>query len=188
MASKTSKDGPREPDFVTITAFGYTFEHLLTGNAQDLKTLESEGAVYSEFADRDEDDKFLGSFTRYRVKFTPAEIVEYVQAHIAEQQFAKELDRTNDFTAAVLAINEARFRDNRVVAYGEYGNRVDASGNVRDLRGCLASFLGEDLEDLVCGWRPDRYEAVPSLGSESNKNELIIGALRSVAVSARKLG
>jgi hypothetical protein len=29
---------------------------------------------------------------------------------------------------------------------------------------------------------------VPSLGSESNKNELIINALQSVAVSARKLG
>jgi hypothetical protein len=83
MASETTEDGPREPEFVSITAFGYTFERLLTGNAQDLKTLESEGAIYAEFADRDEDGKFLGSFTRYRVEFKPPEIVEYVQAHIA---------------------------------------------------------------------------------------------------------
>jgi hypothetical protein len=111
MAFEANGDGPRDPEFVSITAFGYTFEHLLTGNAQDLKTLESEGAIYSEFADRDEDRKFLGSFTRYRVELTPAEILEYVQAHIAEQEFIKEYDHTKDFTAAVLAIKEPRFRD-----------------------------------------------------------------------------
>src|ERR1700680_4591961 len=99
MASNTSEDDPREPEFVSITALGYQFEHLLTGNAQNLKTLESEGAIYEEFADRDEDGNFLGTFTRYRVKFRPAEIVEYFQAHIAEQQFIKEYERTKDFTA-----------------------------------------------------------------------------------------
>ena len=39
--------GYREPEYVTVTAFGYTFGDILPEHAQDLKTLEDEGAVYS---------------------------------------------------------------------------------------------------------------------------------------------
>jgi hypothetical protein len=177
----------REPEYVTVTAFGYTFEDILPEHAQELKTLEDEGAVYSEFADYDEDGNFLGTFTRYRIKFTMAEGVEYVQAMRAAQEFGKALRQTNDLTAAVLAVSEARFRD-RVASYANYGRTKDANGEVLDNRGCQASFFGPGLESLLCGHRPDRYEPAPSLGSGSNKSELVVTALRSVAVSARKLG
>jgi hypothetical protein len=183
----TREISTREPPKVTITAFQSTFENILPGHAQDLKTLESEGAVYHEFADRDDDGNFLGTFTRYRIKFTPAETVEYVQAHLASQQFAKAYRQTHDFTAAVMAIAEPRFRE-RVVSYNGYGKSHIAGGGTIDNRGCLASFVGQEMEELICGWRPGRYEQAPSLGSSSNKNELVIHALRSIAVSARKLG
>ncbi|MFI7309322.1 hypothetical protein [Streptomyces hygroscopicus] len=71
-------------DRVTITVFGKTFK-VLSGHAEDLRTLEAEGAVYHEFADRDSGGEFLGTFTRYRIAFTPAEIYEYVEAHVAHQ-------------------------------------------------------------------------------------------------------
>ena len=178
---------PREPDLVTINAFQFTFEDVLLGNAEDLKTLESEAAIYAEFADYNEDGKFLGTFTRYRIQFTPPEIVEYVQAHIAEQEYLKALRLTDDFTAAVLAVSDPRFRQ-RVAAYNQYGKSRLSGGGTIDNRGCLASFLGPDLEALVCGHRRDRYELAPEQGGSSTKNGLVTHALKSVAVSARKLG
>jgi hypothetical protein len=177
----------REPEYVTVTAFQYTFEDILPDIAQDLKTLEDEGAIYSEFGDHDGEDKFLGTFTRYRIKLTPSELVDFVQSTIAAQEFQKTYKRTEDLTAAILAIREPRFRD-RVTSYGNYGKSKTKSGDVVDIRGCHASFIGPDLEDLLCGHKPDRYETAPLLGTSSNKNELVISALRSVAVSARKLG
>jgi len=176
----------REVEFVTVTAFKYTFEDILPDIAQDLKTLEDEGAVYGEFADHDEDGTFLDTFTRYRIKLTPSELVEFVQATLAAQEFQKTYERTKDFTAAILAINEHRFRD-RVTSYGNYGKSNTISGDMVDIRGCHASFIGPDLEELLCGHRPDRYEPAPLLGTSSNKNELVISALRSVAVSAMSL-
>src|ERR1700749_1922817 len=100
MASTGDEAEPEygEPEFVTVTAFQYTFEEILSEHAQELKTLEQEGAIYTEFADRDKDNNFLGTFTRYRVKLTPAEIVEYVQAMIAAHEFDKAYSRTKDFT------------------------------------------------------------------------------------------
>jgi hypothetical protein len=172
-----------EPPTVTITAFGYAFEDMLVDNAQDIKTLESEGAVYSEFADRDDDGKFMGSFTRYRVQLTPREIVEYVEASKAQQEFLKSYKLTNDFTAAVMAISEPRFRE-RVVTYGNYGKGY--TKGAPDIRGCIASFLNGDMEDLLTGHKRDRYEVSP-LGDHSNQHELVRRALKSVAVSARKL-
>ena len=186
MNTVEDEDFP-EVEFVTVTAFQYTFEDILPDIALDLKTLEEEGALYSEFADLDEDGTFLGTFTRYRVKLTPAELVEFVQATLAAQEFQKVRKQTGDFTAAVLAIKEQRFRD-RVASYGNYGKSNTVTGDVVDIRGCHASFIGPELESLLCGHRPDRYEPAPLLGSSSNKNELVISALRSVAVSARKLG
>jgi hypothetical protein len=181
-----SKSAPRNAPRVSITVFNTVFRDLLAGHAQDLKTLEDEGTVYHEFADSDDNGQFTGSFTRYRIKFTPAEIVEYVQAMIAMQQFDEALGRTGDLTAAVLAINDERFRE-RVASYHNYGKGLNINGKTVDIRGCLASFVGSEMEDLVCGHKPDRYEPAALLGSNSNKNELIIRALRSIAVSARRL-
>jgi hypothetical protein len=177
-----------DPDLrVTIEAFGHTFKDLFPGKAEDLRSLEREGAIYSEFADRDSDGEFQGTFTRYRIRFTPSEIYEYVEAHIAEQQFNEAQRSTGDFTAAVLAVRDEKYRK-RVTEYGEYGTRKDASGNVFDIRGCLASFLSDDLEALVCGVLRERYEVVPELGNQSNQDELVLKCLKSITTSVRKLG
>jgi REase_DpnII-MboI len=176
----------REPDYVTVTAFNYTFEDVDPETANELKTLDDEGAIYSEFADHDEDGKFLGTFSRYRIAFTVSEGVEFVQAMRAAQEFNQAMRKTKDLTAAVLAVSEERFRE-RVASYAKYGKAKDARGEILDNRGCLASFLPSELEDLICGHRPDRYEPAPLLGSASSRSELVVTALRSVAVSARKL-
>jgi hypothetical protein len=60
--------------------------HLLRGAVANprewtlLKTPESEGAIFSEFANKDIRGSYTGTFTRYRIDLKPAEIVEYVEA------------------------------------------------------------------------------------------------------------
>ena len=98
----------------------------------------------------------------------------------------KHISLLGDFTAAVLSISEPRFRT-RVTSYGNYGRSRTKSGEIEDIRGSLASFMSNDLEDLLCGRRPDRYVASPSLGNRYNQKELVLRALKSVAVNARKL-
>lgn len=154
--------------------------------AEELRSLETEGAMYADFADHQPDSDGKTTFTRYRVAFTPAEIYGYVEALLAEQEFIAAFDKTGDFTASVLAIRDEKYRT-RIAEYGNYGKSRTKDGQEWDIRGCTASFLGEDLEALVCGLKPDRYVAMPSLGPQSNQDELILTALKSVAVSARRL-
>lgn len=175
-----------EPERVTIEAFGHTFRDLLVGIAEDLRTLEREGAIYANFADPASGDEDVGTFTRYRIQLTPAEIFEYVEAHVAHQELNEALNRTNDFTAAVLAISDEKYRK-RVVEYRNYGTRRTALGDCYDNRGCIASFLGPELEMLTCGTKRSRYEVVPELGDVSNRNEFIVGCLKSIDVAARRL-
>jgi hypothetical protein len=175
-----------EPERVTIEAFGHTFRDLLVGNAEDLRTLEKEGAIYANFTDRGSEHESLETFARYRIQLAPAEIFEYVEAHLAQQEFYEALNRTNDFTAAVVAISNEKYRK-RVVEYGDYGTRETASGGSSDNRGCIASFLGPELEELTCGYKRNRYEAMPELGDTSNRNELVVGCLKSIDVASRRL-
>lgn len=174
-------------DLVTIEAFGKRFVKILPGLAEDLRSLEREGALYDQFVDIDSDGNRLDTFSSYRIQLNPAEIVEYVEAYVASQQFEAAYRETQDFTAAVLAVQDEKFRK-RVTEYDEYGTFQRRFGVIdADLRGCFASFLGPDLEALVCGRRRDRYEMLPHLGSRENQDEIVLSALKSVAVSARRL-
>ncbi|PSL56802.1 hypothetical protein B0I31_103559 [Saccharothrix carnea] len=173
-------------DEVSIEAFGHLFKNILPEFAENLRALETEGAIYADFADYDSSGKHIGTFSRYRIKFTPAEIFEFVEAHLAHQEFAEALTLTGDFTAAVLAISKEKYR-RRVTEYSNYGNGRLATGKIVDIRGCFASFVGPDMEALICGAIPERYEAVPELGGTANQNELALNALKSIPVAVRRL-
>jgi hypothetical protein len=71
-----------EIELQTITAFGHRFRSLMPGDAEDLVTLEKEGAIYTHWW-----NDGVGSFLYYRVPFLPAEIVEYVEAQLAKDRF-----------------------------------------------------------------------------------------------------
>lgn len=170
---------------ITITAFGKTFK-VLPEHAENLRSLEDEGAVYHEFADRDSEGNFLGTFSRCRIAFTPVEIYEYVEAHVAHQQFNAAYQETRDFTGAVLAVQDEKYRK-RVASYHQYGNGKTKDGTTIDIRGCFASFLSSEMELLICGNKKDRYEVVPMLGGQSNHEELALQALKSIPTTVRKL-
>lgn len=177
MASKkSSSDKLRE---VEIEVFGHRFK-TLPGLAEDLITLEKEGAIYSHFWDESSQ-----TFKYYRIRLLPKEIFEYTEAHVAKQQFDDAIEKGANFEKALKAITNPMIRE-RVNSYGDYGNSRLKNGLVVDIRGCAASFYPPEMEALVCGQRPDRYELLPKL-NEIDKTNLAIKVIDNFRVSAHSL-
>jgi hypothetical protein len=84
------------PEEVDITAFGFKFERINRELADGLLTLEKEGVMYADFW-----DEASQTFCKYRIAFRPAEIYEYVEASIADQEFVALLRKLGDEDAAL---------------------------------------------------------------------------------------
>ncbi|MCG8096872.1 MAG: hypothetical protein JAZ17_25155 [Candidatus Thiodiazotropha endolucinida] len=173
------KKAVTEPEYLEITAFGHKF-HVLSGLAEDLITLEREGAIYSHFWNEETE-----IFKYNRIKFLPSEIFQYVEAHVAKQEFDDAVDSGASFEEALNAITNHEIAD-RVRSYGNYGNTKLRDGTTLDIRGCAASFYGDEIESLVCGARPDRYEVLPNL-ENLDKPSMLIQMLDYFPVVARHL-
>lgn len=168
-----------EPEYIEITAFGHKFK-VLSGLAEDLITLEREGAVYSHFWNEE-----AQIFKYNRIKFLPTEIFQYVEAHVAKQEFDEALEAGANFEEALNAVTNTELAE-RVRSYGDYGNTKLKDGGTIDIRGCAASFYGEEIERLVCGGRPDRYEVLPNL-ENIDKTSMLIQILDYFPIIARHL-
>lgn len=178
MKSKiTTKNN--EPEFIIIEAFGHHFREL-RGNAEDLITLEKEGAIYSHFWDEASE-----SFKYYRIRFLPHEIFQYVEAHISKQEFDTAINNGATFNEALNAIQNETIRK-RVLSYGNYGKSLTSKGIVIDIRGCAASFYPPEIEELVCGWKPDRYELLPNFNN-IDQTSLIIHIIDNFRIIALQL-
>lgn len=158
--------GNDDVELAEATAFGHRFVDL-PGNIEDLITLEKEGAVYSHFW-----DDAIGTFRYYRVPFLPAEIYQYVEAHVAKQQFDKALADGATFDEALQSISNPEIA-RRVQSYGNYGRSKLRNGREADLRGCAASFYTPEIEALVCGQRRDRYQLLPDM-KDVDKSALLL--------------
>lgn len=175
-----------EDDFndetVTFTAFGHRFSDLLPGHAENLVTLEREGAIYGRFW-----EEANQSFGHFRIPFLPGEIFEYVEGHLAMERFDTAMASGTTFEEALAAIGDDVIAQ-RVRSYNHFGTVArDAAGNQVDIRGCFASFLTIDLELLVCGQRRDRYQRLPDLGTLPDRRALITEMLEAFPVIARHM-
>lgn len=166
-----------EPEYIEVEVFGHKFRDL-PGIVEDLITLEREGAIYSHFWDENSE-----IFRYYHVKFLPLEIFQYVESHIAKQEFDKAIDQGVNFEEALGYISNPKIAE-RVRSYGDYGKSKLKDGTVIDIRGCAASFYGSAIESLVCGGRPDRYEVLPNL-QDIDKTSLVIQIIDFFPVIAR---
>lgn len=179
--------GP-EPGNVTISAFGHLFEDFPSAFAEELITLEREGAIYSHFA-IEGTLKEDGScdFGYYKIPFRPDEIFGFVEACLAYQAFSNARREGADFDEALEAI-EPEIAE-RVRQYGSLGPGQSefSDGTVFDNRGCFASFLPLGMESLVCGGRPDRYEALPELREARDRLALVMQAVNNFPTAARIL-
>jgi REase_DpnII-MboI len=117
-------------------------------------------------------DERSQTFRYYRIPFLPSEIYQFVEAHVAKQEFADALERGADFEGALQSISNPEI-EQRVRSYGNYGHSKLRDGTEMDLRGCAASFYPSEMEDLVCGGRPERYQPLPDLGTLDKPSLLI---------------
>ncbi len=158
--TKAKRIDGSEIEHVDIEVFGHKFKGLLPGNAEDLITLEKEGAVYANFY-----EEKTGNFKYYRIKFLPKEIFEYVEAIVAQQQYFEGMKKWNgNFDQALECISNKQIAE-RVKTYESYAV-IDGKKIKVDIRGCEASFLPRELEALVCGRRPERYELLPQINTK----------------------
>jgi len=128
--------------------FDREFRHLSPDFLQDLDTLEKEGSIYTQFWQADVQD-----FRFCRIRFRPGEIVAYVDAIMAYDEFLGYCEDTGEPVTALAQISDSTIR-NRVLEY----NRWTASVGQHDTLYCFAAFIGEHLEDLTCGGQLERYE------------------------------
>jgi REase_DpnII-MboI len=192
-------DGEDDLDVVTITAFGHRFVDHPAGLAENLITLEREGAIYSHFADPATiQPDGTADFRYYRVPLLPAEVFQYVEASIAYQEFHQAVESAEadagdvgdgypDWLEIGLAgVSNPEIAD-RVRRYGNYGRSKMRNGDEVDIRGCHASFYPDGLEAVVCGARRERYEELPEIGAR-DKLALAMQLLNNLPVAARILG
>lgn len=164
-----------EPEYLEITAFGHKFR-VISEIAKDLITLEKEGAIYSHFWDEN-----THTFKYNKIKFLPSEIFQFVEAHVAKQEFDDAIDSGLSFEESLETVSNPKIAE-RVRSYELF----DSDGKAIDSRGCPASFYPDEIEDLLCGWKPDRYEQLPNLES-LDKTSLLIQILDYFPVIARHL-
>jgi hypothetical protein len=189
-----------ERAYVTVTAFGHRFDDYPAGLAEELISLEQEGAIYKHFGVepvRPDDPGGGWTFRYYRVALTPPEIFGYVEASIAYKEFGRRADELavegrafaskDEWLEACLdGVIDPELAD-RVRRYGNYGRTRLKDGTVADIRGCHASFYPQGLDELLMGQRPERYEELPDIEARDSL-ALVMRMLNNLNVSARVLG
>ena len=138
----------RHPPAIDMRLFNREYIYLEPHFLDDLRTLQDEGAIYSQFWQED-----LQDFRFCRIRFTPSEIVEYVDASSAFDEFQGFYQSFDDPQRALTLLSNSEIKK-RVEEYNEWTISIGQN----DTAFCFAAFIGEALEGLVCGGRPDRYE------------------------------
>lgn len=152
------------------------FEHLDSELLQDLQTLENEGAVFSQFWQEDDQDlRFC------RIRFTSREIVDFLDAAVAYNDFLGLQEESEDSDDALKRISNDSIK-RRVLEYNDWATKIGQS----DTCFCYAAFSGDHLEDLLCGGMPDRYEFL-SRTYTGDRRFLLTEILEMFPASARQL-
>jgi len=115
-----------------------------------LQSLSLESAIYG-YLWNDEDH----AFWQTRIRLRPDELVRYVDAMRALDQFYSAMDSGLNGDAALDRVSSREIRA-RVRAYNEWA----AASNYLDQLYCPAAFVGEDLEELTCSVVAGRAEVL----------------------------
>ncbi len=178
---------PSTPQSVTFSAFGHEWIDYPAGLAEDLITLEREGAIYSHFANPgSEKPDGTATFSYYRIPLLPDETFQYVEASLAYQEFHQAIQDEGDFENGLGAISNPEIAE-RVERYGNYGKSKLKRGGTVDIRGCHASFYPDGMESLLCGGTRNRYEALPELEPTRDRLGLLMQILNAFPTASRML-
>lgn len=186
-SNSPEEDGSDEFRLVDIHAFGHRLKDYPSGLAEDLITLERESAIYAHFADdaKGPDDEGQWEFRYYRIPLRPTEIVQYVEASLAYQEFHAAVEHGAGFAEALTAISDPDIAQ-RVRDYDGGATMLD-DGTTVDIHGCPASFYPEGMEALLCGGQRDRYEELPALGETRDRLAQLMQILNNFPLAARIL-
>jgi len=132
-----------------IDVFGQRFEHLPSFEAE-LQSLSLEGAIYNYLWNEEDHE-----FRQTRIRFRPDELVKYVDAMRALDEFYSARGSGLNKEAALDRVSSTEIRV-RVRAYNEWAT---ANNYIYQLY-CPAAFMGEDLEALTCTVVPGRAEVL----------------------------
>lgn len=148
-------------------AFGHHFSSRVADWKDDLRDLEQEGATYEHWLLDDEH----GGPGIYRVRFSPADAYRYVRGVVGWDEYLRGgFDSVSDRALAAEAATSAEER------------KTVGSDGV-----CAADFLGDEVETLVCGMRPEKGERIRPEGLTSNPFVVLNEVASSLPVAARTL-
>lgn len=133
-----------------IDVFGQRFERLSPELEAELQSLSLESAIYSYLWNEEDHE-----FRQTRIRFRPDELVKYVNAMKALDEFYSAKDSGLNGKAALDRVSNREVRA-RVRAYNEWAT---ANNHLAQLY-CPAAFIGEDLEELTCTVVPGRAEVL----------------------------
>jgi hypothetical protein len=133
-----------------IEIFGQRFENLPSDFEAELQSLSLESAIYS-YLWNEEDHEFWHT----RIRFRPDELVGYVDAMRALDQFYSATESGLGGEVALDRVSSREIRA-RVRAYNQWAT----ANNVPEQMYCPAAFMGEDLEELTCTVMAGRAEVL----------------------------
>lgn len=155
--------------------FNREFENLERAILQDLRTLESEGNIYSQFWYEEFEE-----FRYCRIPFEPNEIVEFVESLTAYNEFLGFRYEGLDESEALSRISNDRIKE-RVREYNDWAREEGL-----DQTFVPAAFYSTELESLLSGHRKERYEFVDQ-GFEGDKRELLRDIITQLSLSVNAL-
>jgi REase_DpnII-MboI len=135
--------------------FNHDFQLIDSSHVQDLLQLQREGAIYTDHWFDELDD-----FRHIKIKFTNAEVKEYVRSLWAYELFLKAGTPALASSVAAIPGDIAKRADS-------YTLRTSDSAEEITPWHCTAAFLSPELEELVCTNVPGRYVILEEFGTDS---------------------
>lgn len=155
--------------------FGKEFDNLSQSFNKDLRDLEQDGCMYTQFWNDD-----LDKFAFCRIQFEPSEIVKYVDSLKGYDEFLEYVNQGYDEDDAVEMISDDRVK-RTAKEYAQWVRDNDHS----QAPYCPAAFYLDHLESLVCGTMEDRYEFIQETYSGDRRfllEEVFEGLESSVSI------
>jgi REase_DpnII-MboI len=138
-----------------MRVFGHDFIELDEVHIHELLSLEREGAIYSDqWIDE------LNDFRHVRFVLTKAEIDEYVRSLWSYELFLRSGQPSRAAEVESIPADIAARAD----AYSIHTQEGDRLGPPYH---CVAGFIGEHLEDLLCFYAGPRREILEEVGSQA---------------------
>lgn len=158
-----------------VNYFGRSFDNLDRTFTEDLWDLQEKGCVYTQLPNRD-----TGKHGICRIQFNPEEIVQYVDAMSAYDEFLGYKKQGHSSKKALEKISNNKIK-RRVKEYNEWTEEIGQ----KDTMFSPASFYTSELESLLCGGKPDRYEFLQESYTGDRQfllTEIIEGFSESVSI------